>query len=32
MEESGYDFNKPPSLGCVIDVKPYGPNDMQQMV
>ena len=24
IEESGYDFNKPPSLGHVIDAKPYG--------
>jgi len=32
MEESGYDFSKPPSLGHIIDAKPYGLNDKQKMV
>jgi len=26
LEESGYDFSKPPSPGYVIDAKPDGPN------
>jgi len=32
MEESGYDFNKPPSSRHVIDAKPYRLNDTQKMV
>ena len=27
IEESRYDFSKPPSPGNIIDAKPYGPND-----
>jgi len=30
MEESRYDFSKPPFSGHIIDVKPYGPNDAQK--
>jgi len=32
MEESRYDFSKPPSLGLVINAKPDGPNVAQKMV
>jgi len=32
MEESGYDFSELPSLGHVIDAKPYEPNDAKKMV
>ena len=32
MEESGYDFSKPPSLGYVIDATPDRPNGAQKMV
>jgi len=31
MEELGYDFSKPSSLGHVIDAKLYGANDTQKM-
>jgi len=29
MEESGYNFSKPPSPGHIIDAKPYEPNDIK---
>jgi len=32
MEESGYDFSKPPCPGNIINIKPYEPNDAQKMV
>jgi len=32
MKEPGYDFSTPPSLGNIIDAKPYEPNDAQKMV
>jgi len=32
MDELGYDFSKLPSLGQIIDAKPYGPNDVQKIV
>jgi len=32
MEELGYDFSKPPSVGHAIDAKPYKSNDAQKMV
>ena len=32
MEELRYNFNKQPSPGHVIDIKPYGPNDVKKMV
>jgi len=32
MEESGYGFPKPLSLGHVIKAKPYGPNATQKMI
>jgi len=30
MEKFGYNFSKPPSLGHVIEAKPYGPNNTQK--
>ena len=32
MEESGYDFTKPLSLGHIIEAKPYGPTDTQKIM
>jgi len=32
MEESKYDFSKPPSVRYIIDTKPYGSNDKQKVV
>ena len=32
MDESRYNFSKPPSPRHIIDAKPYGPNDTQKMV
>jgi len=30
MEKSGYDFSKQPSLGYIIEAKPYRPKDTQK--
>ena len=32
MDKFGYDFNKTPSLGHVIEAQPYGFNDIQKMI
>jgi len=32
MEKFGYEFSEPPSLGHVIEEKPYGLNDMQKII
>ena len=32
MEKSGYDFSKPPFPGHIIKSKPYGLNEMQEMI
>jgi len=32
VEKFGYDFSKSPSLGYVIEAKPYGVNDLEKMI
>jgi len=32
IKRSGYHFSKPPLLGSVIEVRPYGLNDTQKMI
>ena len=32
IEKSSYNFSKPPSVGHVIEAKPYGLNDKQEMI
>ena len=32
MDELGYNFSKLPSLGHIIDAKPYGSNDVRKIV
>ena len=32
IKRSGNDFSKPPLLGSVIEVRPYGHNDTQKMI
>ena len=32
LKKSGYDFNRPIPLGCVIEAKPYGINETQKRI
>ena len=32
LKKSGYDFNRPIPLGCVIEAKPYGINETQNRI
>ena len=32
MENSDYDFNKPPALGDVVEAQPYGLNNTQKII